>query len=419
MKKFFALHRNVRTRIALAFVHKLIDAMILTFIAIYLASHLGLATTGALILVFAVFGVFGTLIGGHLSERWGRRPVLIVGDFTGCVFLVLMATAYFSDWGPLAVYFSYAIVRFGSNLALPANDSTIVDVTAPDDRKYVFTAKYWVTNLALGGGALVGGFLYATHFGAVIMGSAIGMATALIVTVLLVSETKPESATAESSAELTGLGQFVRGYRVVLVDSTFRRLIIAATLAMTLEVQLTGYIGIRLEDEFPVQQVFPFGEVGGVEMLGVLKAVNTILVVILALFINTLLRRVSDRTRLYAGIAMFAGGFAVLAVSNSAWVLLLACLVLTIGELANVPVKQALLAELTPEQGRPQYMAAYYLHIRFGQVLNSLFIALGAVLGAAGMAGLYLLAGVVIILQYRAILARREARAEAQTSVSI
>jgi MFS transporter, DHA1 family, multidrug resistance protein B len=36
-EEFMALHRSVRVRIGLAFVHKLIDAMILTFIAIYLA----------------------------------------------------------------------------------------------------------------------------------------------------------------------------------------------------------------------------------------------------------------------------------------------------------------------------------------------------------------------------------------------
>jgi DHA1 family multidrug resistance protein B-like MFS transporter len=38
MKKFMALHRNVRVRIGLVFVHKLIDAMVLTFIAVNLAS---------------------------------------------------------------------------------------------------------------------------------------------------------------------------------------------------------------------------------------------------------------------------------------------------------------------------------------------------------------------------------------------
>ena len=39
MGKYVTLHRNVRVRIGFAFVHKLIDAMILTFIAIYLASR--------------------------------------------------------------------------------------------------------------------------------------------------------------------------------------------------------------------------------------------------------------------------------------------------------------------------------------------------------------------------------------------
>jgi DHA1 family multidrug resistance protein B-like MFS transporter len=418
MKKFFALHRTVRIRLGLAFVSKLIDAMILTFIAIYLAARVGLALTGALILVFAVFAVFGMLAGGHISERRGRRPVLIAGDLIGCTFLVLMAIAYYGDWGPLAVYFSYAIAKFGSNMALPANDATIIDVTPPADRKYVYTVNYWVVNLALGAGALAGGFLYNSHFGAVIIGGAIGLGGALIVTVLFVSETKPESAAAEPSARRTGFRQFVDGYRVVLVDSTFRRLIIAASLALTLEGQMNSYIGIRLSDGMPKQHLLPFLTVGGVQMLGLLKAENTIMVVILALFVNGLLRPVSDRIRLYAGIAMYTAGFAVLAVDNTPWVLLLACLVLTFGELMNVPVKQALLAELAPEQGRPRYMAAYYLHIRFGQVLNALLVTLGAVLGAAGMAGIYLLFGVAITLQYRTILARRETPAEAALAAS-
>jgi MFS transporter, DHA1 family, multidrug resistance protein B len=419
MKRFFALHSNVRIRIGLALVGKLIDAMILTFIAIYLAARVGTALTGALILLFALFAVFGMLAGGHLSETRGRRPVLITGDLIGCAFLVLMAVAYYDRWGPFAVYFSYAIAKFGSNMALPANDATIIDVTPPADRRYVYTVNYWVVNIALGVGALIGSFLYTTHFGAVIVGGAIGTGAALIVTVLLVAETRPEPAAAPPSAKRGGFGQFADGYRVVLADSTFRKLIIAASLTLTLEGQMNSYIGIRLSEHMPARHLLPFLTVGGVQMLGILKAENTILVVILALFINSLLGRVSDRVRLYAGIAMFAGGFAVLAISNTPWILLLACLVLTFGELVNVPVKQGLLTELAPEQGRPQYMAAYYLHIRFGQVLNALLISVSVVMHPAGMAGIYLLFGVVAILQYRGILARRQAQAKAQVPVSV
>jgi DHA1 family multidrug resistance protein B-like MFS transporter len=111
------------------------------------------------------------------------------------------------------------------------------------------------------------------------------------------------------------------------------------------------------------------------------------------------------------------GGFAVLAVSSNAWVLLLACVVLTIGELMNAPVQQALLTELAPEHDRPRYMAAYYLHIRFGQVVNSVLISLSAVLSTQGMAGIYLLFGVAIVMQYRVILARRATPATAEVPV--
>jgi len=188
---------------------------------------------------------------------------------------------------------------------------------------------------------------------------------------------------------------------------------------LTLEGQLSTAIGIRLANDFGVQHLFLFGDVDGVEMLGVLKAVNTVLVVLLVLQVNTLLRRLPDRVRLYAGITLYAGGFAVLAVTDTAGVLLLAVVVLTIGELMNAPVQQGLLAELVPDQGRPQYMAAYYLHIRIGQVVNSLLISLSTVLSTQGMAGIYLLFGVVIIMQYRVILARRPARAGAEAPLSV
>lgn len=425
MKKFMTLHRNVRIRLGLAFIYKAIDAMILTFIAIYLAARVGIAATGALILLFALFAVLGMLVGGHLSEKWGRRPVLIVGDLISTAFLVLMAVAYMADWGPLAVYFSYTVVKFATHVAVPANDATILDVTPPEDRKYVYTVNYWVINVALGGGALVGGFLYGSHFGAVILGAAIGMGFALLVTVRTVAETKPASepgsttTAAAAPAKLRGWAQFAEGYRVVLVDSTFRRLIILATLVVTLEAQLSTTIGIRLANDFGAQHLFLFGDVDGVEMLGVLKAVNTALVVLLMLKANTLLRRLPDRVQLYAGITLYAGGFAVLAVTDTPGVLLLAVVVLTIGELMNTPVQQGLLAELVPDQGRPQYMAAYYMHIRFSQVINSLLISLSTVLSSLGMAGIYLLFGVVIIMQYRVILTRRPAPAatEALTSV--
>lgn len=404
---FLTLHRNVRIRIGVMFVQRLMDAMITTFIAIYLAARVGAAVAGVLVLLLAALGMAAMLVGGHLSDSRGRRPVLILGELVACAFFGLMAVAHFVGWGGLAVFFGYALVKFGTSMAMPANDSMIVDVTVTENRKLVYTVSYWATNLALAGGAMLGGFLYTSHFGVLLTIGAAGMGGVLLTTVLFVAETKPDATPAEPPARRSAFGQFVDGYRLVMVDRTFGRLLVAATLGMTLELQMNNYVGIRLAESVPAQNLFPFGTVDGVRMLGLLKAENTILVVILALFINVFLRKVSDRVRLYAGIALFAGGFAVLVVSDTAWVLLLACFVLTIGELMNVPVKQSLLAELAPEQGRPRYMAAYSLNIRVAQALAALFITLGTIVSPWGIAVLYALMGIVIILQYRAILARR------------
>jgi DHA1 family multidrug resistance protein B-like MFS transporter len=59
------------------------------------------------------------------------------------------------------------------------------------------------------------------------------------------------------------------------------------------------------------------------------------------------------------------------------------------------------------------------MHIRFSQVVNSLLISLSTVLSSLGMAGIYLLFGVVIIMQYRVILTRRPARARAEEPLSV
>ncbi len=414
---FFALPRNVRVRMAVMFVQKVIDSMITTFIAIYLAQRLGVGITGVLVLLLAVLGIAAMLIGGHLSDAWGRRPVLILGELAAFICFGLMALAQAADWGALAVYLSYVLVKFGTSTAMPANDSMIVDVTTSENRKFVYTVNYWAVNLALVTGPMLGGFLYGSHFGLLPVIAAAGMAGSLLATVALISETKPPPAPGSAAApdRPSGLSQLIDGYRLVFLDRVFTRFLIAATLGMTLELQTNNYVGIRLAEAMPVQSLFGFGHIDGPRMLGVLKAENAILVVVLALFSSALLRRVSDRARLYVGITLLAVGFAMLVVTTSVWVLLLGGLIRTIGELLNVPVNQSLTAELVPEQGRPRYMAAYNLNIRVAQALAALTISLGAVVSSWGIATLYLLMAAVVIVQYRCVLGHLQARKAAET----
>ncbi len=417
-----ALHPNLRVRIAVGFLQRLLDSMVMSFMAIYLAFEYGVAVAGVLVVTVMVLGVVGTLAGGHMSDARGRRRTLLLGETGVCLTFALMAVADSPAWhSPAIVYCGYLVNKFAASFAMPANDAMILDVTTPESRKLVYTINYWSINLALAFGALLGGFLYNGHFTLLLTLAAAGTVAIAAATYFLIAETKPEDTEQGESgaaAEPRGsiLRDFANGYRLVLQDRAFGRLLVAATLFMSIELQLINYIGVRLARDLPAQDLLSIGSwsirVDGVEMLGILRAENTVLVVALALVAHLVLRRVPDRVRMYAGAGLFTAGYMVLAVSDTGWILLVAALVLTVGELMDVPVRQALLADMVPAASRTRYMAVYNLNIRVALVVASLCITIGSVLPPWGMAVLYGVFGLVIIWQYHAILTPSAARAE-------
>ncbi|GLX08365.1 MFS transporter [Microbispora sp. NBRC 16548] len=417
-----ALHPNLRVRIAVGFLQRLLDSMVMSFMAIYLAFEYGVAVAGVLVVTVMVLGVVGTLAGGHMSDARGRRRTLLLGETGVCLTFALMAVADSSAWhSPAIVYCGYLVNKFAASFAMPANDAMILDVTTPESRKLVYTINYWSINLALAFGALLGGFLYNGHFTLLLTLAAAGTVAIAAATYFLIAETKPEEAEqAETGAAAEPRGSILRdfanGYRLVLQDRAFGRLLVAATLFMSIELQLINYIGVRLARDLPAQDLLSIGSwsvrVDGVEMLGILRAENTVLVVALALVAHVVLRRVPDRVRMYAGAGLFTAGYMVLAISDTGWLLLVAALVLTVGELMDVPVRQALLADMVPAASRTRYMAVYNLNIRVALVVASLCITIGSVLPPWGMAALYGVFGLVIIWQYHAILTPSAARAE-------
>lgn len=402
------LPRGLRLRIAVGFVNRLVDAMVTAFVAVYLAAAHGPARAGLLMAAVVALGVAGMLVGGHLCERWGRRPTLLAAESAGAAAFAAMALAAGRWAAPVAVYVAYLVAKLAASVALPAHDAVVVDLSTPDTRRRVYAIAFWATNLALAVGALLGAAFYDGHFAAVIAGAAGCCALVAVSTALFVAESRPAGVAVSGP----GWRAFVTGYRPVVADRRFGRLVLAGTLLLAVEFQLVNHIAVRLSTELPAQRLLAVGgwsfDVDGVAMVGLLRAENTVLVVAAALAAAALLRRVPDGVALAVGTALFTGGYMVLAVSRSGWLLLAAGLVLTVGELITVPVRQALLADLVPEAGRSRYLAVNNLTIRAAQLLAALCITVGSLVPAAVMAALYGAAGLVAAAQFRAVLAHRQ-----------
>ena len=64
-----ALHPNVRLRIAVGFVLRLVDSMVTVVMAVYLATRFGALVAGALMVAVMALSVVGALHGGHRDDR--------------------------------------------------------------------------------------------------------------------------------------------------------------------------------------------------------------------------------------------------------------------------------------------------------------------------------------------------------------
>jgi DHA1 family multidrug resistance protein B-like MFS transporter len=395
-------------------VERALSTIITPLMAIFLAQEVGTALAGLLILLSIGVAVLASLAGGLVADRYGRRVPLLIGTAGTALAFAGMAVASSSLWHSAIGVFGFYVVNVAlSNFALPANEAMIVDVTSSEQRKGVYTLQYWSVNVALALGALVGGFLYSGYFAAMLAIAAGIAAVAALVSLRFLTETIPGRAADRDGAleHLTGL---LRGYQEAVRAPMFRRVVLGMTVWLGLEMQLTGYVAVRLAEDMPDRQQFlaigswPLN-LNGVELLGILRAENTLLIVLLALFSERLLRRLPDPPRVYIGIALFAIGTATLAVSSVVGALVLAVAVLTLGELMHIPVMQAMVADLVPEDARTRYLALFKLSIQGGMIIAAIGLTAGAVIPPAGMAVAFIALAALIVGLYRPVLARRGA----------
>lgn len=417
------VHRNLKLRIGVGFVRKFLDIMLAPLMVIQFARLYGAATAGLMTLTIAVAVVGCTFIGGHLSDTRGRRPTLLLGEIGSAAALALLALANSPWWhSGTATFCCYLLSTSLFGIAVPANDAMMVDISTPKTRAQIYTINYWSINVAFLLGSLVGGFVFGRFFFYLLVGAAVLASIIALITVIAISETAPGGSHTDEVHSRGWLKTLLGGYTTVLRDSILARLVLSALLIRSVEIQISYYIAVRLSSDFGRQQLLDIGgwrpTVNGVEMLGILRAANTLIVVCLALFAGWLFGRLSDRQRIFGGIALFTAGYMVWGASNAPWLLLAAAVVLTIGEIMSVPIRQVLLADLVPAEDRSRYMAVYQINVQLGMIVASLCVTIGVLIPAAGMSALFGLFGIGAMLLYRSLFRERDARAATQQAVT-
>lgn len=309
-------------------------------------------------LAFAIAMPAGAVVGlawGALSDRIGRKPLMLLGFAGQAVSTALLA---FVSTVP-----QYTLVIVGNFVAVaawnPSARAMVADVTPPERRTRAYGLLYLSNNAGISAGLLLGGALaIVLPYRALFFIEAAGALAFMLVVALAVQESH-RGASAMAQRGLARIAEHFRGISRPLRDARFLLFALAAILAglgwaqfyITYSPYMASYLG------FPDTAI------------AVVFAINTVMVVLLQVAIaawaekrrRTYVYVVANHLLAWSLLMTWASGridgdvqrFAMLAGAIA---------VMTLGEIMVVPVGSALVASMAGgEQDFGKYMAGLEL----------------------------------------------------------
>ncbi|AYC30080.1 MDR family MFS transporter [Paenisporosarcina cavernae] len=396
--RFRDFHPNIKLRIIFGFFSEIIGSMIFPFMAIYFTIHFGAKLTGILLIVNVIIGALVGFYGGYLSDKVGRKKLMVAAEGIRFVSLIVMTIAN-SPWfeSPMITFLMFLVSSICWGIVGPATDAMLIDVSKPPERKLMYAIMYWSANLSIAIGGTIGAFLFESYLFELFIGMTIMSAILFIVITFFITESyipkKSEGPTEKTNA-LKEIGYMFKSYKVVALDKIFLLFMLAGMFIQSLEMQLTNYIAVRLHQDM-TDQTFLLWSIDGLKMTGLLRTENTVLVVLFAALVMKWIQSYKDKSVFLWSIVLFTVGYTTISYFNNVWILFIAMLIATIGELMRVPVQQSYMAALPPDDKRSSYMAVLGFSFQGSMILASISITLSAYFSREVMSLLLLLTGVL------------------------
>ncbi|EST11036.1 MDR family MFS transporter [Sporolactobacillus laevolacticus] len=404
MNTFMALHPNIKIRLLTSFISRFVGNMVFPFMAIYFAKEFGTATAGFLLLINVIVSLITSFFGGYVSDRFGRKRVMILAQDIQIIAFSIMATAN-SPWfiSSVTTFAMMVMQSISSGLMNPAAEAMLIDVSTKENRQFMYSVNYWSVNLSIAAGSIIGGLYFNSHRFALFVILALTSVFIFMLLAFFMKESRHEQTSrTKTTTALQLIRDMGKSYQIVITDHRFLIFCLAHLLIVSLEFQMNNYIAIRLARDF--HSLILGYSVDGLKLLSWLRVENTVLIVFFTLLVNQWMKRYQPNHVLFIGLILYISGYVTLGFSNLWYLLFFMIIVSSLGELMYVPICQTMMASMAQESVRGSYMAVYGLVFQGAKIMGSLGVIIGAFLPSFGMAALYLILGISgIYCFYRSI----------------
>jgi MFS family permease len=315
------------------------SGLVFPVFTLYVRQRFGIpmVTIGAAMSVMAGAGVASGAMGGALADRFGRKKLMVGG-------LTLGATALFS-MGLVDSVGAFVAVAIFMNLISPvfgpASQAMISDLVEPGKRARAYGLIRVAFNLGVVIGPAIGGFLAERSYFILFASDAITSLIFAGIILFFIAETRPEVRRGDRAVPQTGYGPLLR-------DTPFVLFCLVSVAVTAIYAQMNSTWPVFMKENYGILE----------RQYGLMMSLSAAMVVLFQFPITGFTERHARTTMLAWGTALYAIGFGLVGFVSTAPLFTLALAIWTVGEMVHVPVSQAYVADVAPEDMRGRYMGA-------------------------------------------------------------
>lgn len=304
---------------------------------------------GFFLLMGSILQVPGSLYGGKLSDRIGRKKIMIL--FMGLAALCFVPCAFLIDRQNGFEYIPWLLIlsSFFGSIAGPASGAMMNDLTLPENRQAAFSLLYMGMNAGTAIGSIVAGFLFNNYMKLLFLGDVVTTLVSITLLLLFVKETKPTGEELEQIDEERASEKAETG---TLLSALLHRP--ALLIFVTLDT-IYSFVYAQTHFSIPLQAKAVFGETLGARYFGTFNMVNCLEVIFLTTIITLLTRKLKAVYNVAISGVFFGVGFGMLYFVHSFWLFVLSTVIWTVGEIINATNMGVYIANHTPASHRGRF----------------------------------------------------------------